>query len=355
MTDRTAKMLERVRALLAKADSTPFTGEADVFRAKADELMTQYAIDQWMVNEAQDASTARPKPEIRYVDSNWWYDSSHYIKLWSLFSSCARHCRVVIAQRGWVGGRQNGMPVIGLASDIDYLDMLFTHLMLQMGKQLEPDVDRHLEPGHNVYRLRQAGLPWPRITEKMFKAGLVKPTPAQITKFYVMDDYHDAGSVQEAWEFIPERLRTELKNKLANWNRAYVKENGLQGERNYIRPAIYQDGFAEGFVAEVAARFREMREQQERKYDETHEAGSMSLVVRDIYDQALDLYREKWPPPPPPPPPDPNAPKRRVSRTVARERAFSWDAYNQGKAAGAKADISARPGQRLSNTKEIDE
>lgn len=350
---RTAKMLEKVRALLAKADSTPFSGEADVFRAKADEIMTNYAIEQWMVDKAQADMIGRPEPEIRRVDFGWYRDSQHYQKLWSLYQAVARHCRCVIATRGW--SYSQDMPMIGLASDLDYFDMLFTHLMLQMGKQLEPDVESNLEPGHNVFRLRQAGLPWPRIAEKMFKMGQVEPSRRETEKVVVWWERHRPGEDMPAeidWKLLERSgIWVDLKNRLANWNRAYVKENGLQGERNYIRPVIYQDGFAEGFVSEIRLRFYQMREAQTNNYDASHEAGSMALVVRDIYDQSLALYDRTWPPPPPVE--VSTKPSGRVSKAVTRERAFSWDAYNAGKKAGAEADLMNKPGGRIGGRKEI--
>ena len=41
------KITERVRALLAKAESTTFPDEAEAFTAKAQELIAQHAIDGW--------------------------------------------------------------------------------------------------------------------------------------------------------------------------------------------------------------------------------------------------------------------------------------------------------------------
>jgi hypothetical protein len=72
MTDTTShKMLERVRALLAKADSTNFPEEAETFRAKADELMTRHSISQWAVEQAEAGRSAPIKPERRDFERAW--------------------------------------------------------------------------------------------------------------------------------------------------------------------------------------------------------------------------------------------------------------------------------------------
>lgn len=70
--DKNAKMLERVRALLAKAESTTFPEEADAFRAKADEIMTAYSISAWQVQMAQEGLQRTIQPEVRWFDFSWW-------------------------------------------------------------------------------------------------------------------------------------------------------------------------------------------------------------------------------------------------------------------------------------------
>jgi hypothetical protein len=60
--ERRAKKLAQVRMLLAKADSTKFPDEADTFRAKADELMAQYAIEAFEVT-GHDDEHRRPEPD----------------------------------------------------------------------------------------------------------------------------------------------------------------------------------------------------------------------------------------------------------------------------------------------------
>ena len=337
MTDVKAKKLEQIRALLAKADSTDFPEEAEACRAKADALMTSYAIDQWTVNAAQDAVGERPTPVVRHVDFSWWRTSSRSDDLWSLFVNVADHCRCVVAVRGYGNsGDWSKIPVIGLDSDLDYFDMLFTSLMLEMGKKLEPSPSADKTPGENVFTLRQAGMPWPRIVEKMFNIGQVRPTDRQLAKFQL------PSSIE--WSDVPHGLEREMQKKLATVNRAYVAEHDLQEQRNYVNPQVYQRSFALGFVSEVNARMRKMRRDQEDAGGGS--TGSVALAIRDIRSVAVDLYNEMFPP------------EQRVSR--GRGRALARDnkkidgtAYMTGTHEGRKANIANKSGDRLRQTKEI--
>lgn len=113
-------MLERVRALLAKAASTNFPAEAETFRAKADALMTAFAIEAWQVEVAQNGAEGRPTPIRRDVDFDWWRggDTPFRSALWALFLDTASHCRCAVVRSKLTrvheaGGSRMVMPVLG--------------------------------------------------------------------------------------------------------------------------------------------------------------------------------------------------------------------------------------------------
>lgn len=362
MSDKTHKMLERVRALLAKADGTDFPEEAATFRAKADELMSAYAIEQWMVEQAQAGVNARQEP-VRREFARTWVESKFRNDLFQLFTAVADHCRCVVGYRG-----QNfrELPVYGLPSDLDYLDLLFTTLNLEVAKNMDPPVRADGEVGHEVFKQRQAGISWPRITEKMFNAGLVKLTKSERMKLGNLvgvgrQPAWDVEGREPTWQELKTwdwdrsgrselgEVLTSMKNRLANANRRYVKDNGLEQERNYVKPEVYQRSFMMGFTNEVAQRIWDMRERSRRSYDDTHTAGSFALAVRDIREQALSLYNQEFPPPPPPKPLTPEElaklPKGRAIRT--REVAVDYGAMGKGRKAGAAANLAAQPSRRV--------
>jgi hypothetical protein len=361
--DRTAKMLERVRALLAKADSTTFPAEAETFRAKADELMTAYSLSQWQVEEAQRGSTERVKPVRRDFDRAWRH-SKFRSDLFGLFQDIAAHCRCVVGWRG-INYDTNVCPVYGLPSDLDYLDALFTSVMLEVAKNLQPAVDPNGELGHEVFKQRQAGIAWPEITRKTFRAGLVTLTKGEFKKLnerysgHPLDgmDPEDASwddiVVNDPWGFDG-GVRESIKNRLANANRRYVRENGLQGERNYVKPEVYQRSFMIGFSDEMERRIWAMRDASRKSYDGDHGSGSMALAVKDIRQMAVELYDAEFPPPPPPEPVpvDPNAPKPRPGRAVkVREVAVDYGAMSAGRRKARETKLSNNPSRRVGGDK----
>jgi Protein of unknown function (DUF2786) len=336
-----AKMLERVRALLAKADSTNFPEEANTFRAKADALMTQYAIDQWQVDAATGAANARPEPEVRQVDFSWW-SNGHSLRdhLWDLLWDVAAHCRCVVATRGYGsghGGSYSTMPVIGLPSDLDYMDMLFTHLMLQMQKEMAPQPNPTQTLGENALRMRQAGMGMREGKDSMapllWRAGMLPLTDQQQDKYrHVAPEDH--------WRTLPSSLQKSLVGRVRRAINDEAKRTG-QPVPTHVHPRVWHRSFGAGFVGEVRKRFAEMRRAQEAPTGGS--TGSMALAIVDIRQQAINLYDELWPRP------ETVATKGRSRALPTREVAFSGEAYTSGRQAGARADIHANPSKRVGN------
>jgi hypothetical protein len=347
-TEKRAKMLEKVRLCLALANDPAATpGEAESARQRADHLMTAYSIAQWEADVAK-PDADRPKPEVRNVNIDWWYDTkdrdSAYA-IFSMFERVYRHCRCVV---GYRGQSYRLMPVIGLASDLDWADQLFTSLMLQLTNNLiiRPDASKPLDA--NVYAMRMAGMSWPDITRRLWESGLVEAPrkPVALDRYEWVDlpdgtrDYRKITQTVVAgmpWREISEEAREAIKNPLANLNRAFARHNGF--ERNYVRPDVYQRSFTEGFCEEIRHRLFRMSDEFRRRFDNEHGTGSMALVVQDIYAQAVVLYDATFPPPPPVKP-DPNAKPRKVRTVTIREKARSGAAARAGEAEAKKANLS---------------
>jgi hypothetical protein len=198
-----------------------------------------------------------------------------------------------------------------------------------------------------------AGMGWMYITESLWKAGLVEPPRkpvktgrhgwAEVEARYV--ELTETVTAETAWEAIGETAREVIKNRLAQTNRSYARDHGL--ERNYVKPEVYQRSFTEGFCTRVRYRLYKMSGEYRRAYDADHGSGSMDLVVQDIYTQAVVLYDATFPPPPPVEP-DPDA-KPKKSRAVAmpREKARDESAQRAGEREGARANLSNSPTERL--------
>ncbi len=113
------RVLERVRALLAKAESTTFAEEAEAFTAKAQELMARHALDRAMLDDAEGAGG----PGGRRIGTDDPYAQSKALLLDEV--ATANRCRTVwSASLGF-------STVFGHEGDIDGVEILYTSLLVQ--------------------------------------------------------------------------------------------------------------------------------------------------------------------------------------------------------------------------------
>jgi hypothetical protein len=115
-------LLDKVRALLAKAEATPFDAEAEAFTNKAQELIARYRIDRALLDRAN--AREREPPILRRVGVETPYVRAKYVLLSRIAE--ANHCQTV-----WLVP----LPVVdvfGLAEDLVVVEELFTSLLLQV-------------------------------------------------------------------------------------------------------------------------------------------------------------------------------------------------------------------------------
>jgi hypothetical protein len=129
------RKLDRIRALLAKAESTDFPEEADAFTAKAQELMARHRIDHALLV----ATTGeRDRPVTRRVCIDNPYEAPKALLLQVVAD--ANSCRSVsMKQFGFT-------TIVGYPTDLDSTELLFTSLLVQATRamtQAKPSVDRY--------------------------------------------------------------------------------------------------------------------------------------------------------------------------------------------------------------------
>ena len=128
MTSNNA-LLERVRKLLAKAESAGVTpAEAEALTAKAAQLMARYGIDRALLAAAR-PETDHPADRVIAVPNPWARVQAHL--LCGLAS--AMRCQCVILPSPAPGTR---IHMFGYASDIERADVLYTSLLVQMWQGL---------------------------------------------------------------------------------------------------------------------------------------------------------------------------------------------------------------------------
>jgi hypothetical protein len=132
------KMLSRVRALLAKAESSAFPEEAEALSGKAQELMTRYALDRVLV-EADAATTNTVSAHRLWLDTPYLDAKSLLVDV----VATANRCRAIFhASWGFVS-------VLGDDSDLDAVDLLTTSLLLQATRAM-------IASGHDAGKLSEA-------------------------------------------------------------------------------------------------------------------------------------------------------------------------------------------------------
>jgi len=114
------RMLSKIRALLAKAESTEFAEEAEALSGRAQELMAKYSIDHALL-AAESGREEAPGGRRLWVDNP--YEAPKVTLLQTVAQ--ANRCRVV-----W--SKELGLvTVIGFPADLDAVELLFTSLLVQ--------------------------------------------------------------------------------------------------------------------------------------------------------------------------------------------------------------------------------
>jgi hypothetical protein len=118
------KMLARVRALLAKAESTTFPEEAEALSAKAQELMSRYSLERIVLDtHASGVGAADPHPAARRM----WLDNPYVAAKALLVGAVAEanRCRTVLSEKlGFT-------TVLGDEVDLEIVELLSTSLLVQ--------------------------------------------------------------------------------------------------------------------------------------------------------------------------------------------------------------------------------
>lgn len=125
----TATVLGKVRALLAKAESTTFDAEADAFTAKAQELMARHRIDRAMVEHDRRAPRSAAIGRRMGVDDP--YAEAKALMLGEV--AAANGCHAV-----WSRGL-GFSTVFGFPDDLDAVEELFTSLLVQATLRLRAE------------------------------------------------------------------------------------------------------------------------------------------------------------------------------------------------------------------------
>jgi hypothetical protein len=248
--------LATVRALLDKAEATTFPEEAASYRAKAEELMVKYRIEEEQLI-ASDPVSLKPVWGDTPIVGNM---SPYRTQYFHLFFYIAQHCGVeveVAYERTSDGTLQMVAHTVGYESDLRYAEALFTSARMVFGERLEPVVNRSLSEEENIYRLRAAGIERVRIADMIWGLG---------SRY----DKKLLGKIGRVYKAEAER-RGET---------AVVSGRGVNG-------AAYREQYAEQFVLTLRDRLRQARR------DAALNGGVIELKGRA--ERVKEAYYERFP------------------------------------------------------------
>ncbi|MCB5166021.1 DUF2786 domain-containing protein [Streptomyces bambusae] len=115
------KTLTRIRALLAKAEATPYPEEAEALSAKAQELIARHTVDEALL--AARGGTPARQPAACRIGVEPPYEEAKAVLLDAV--ATANHCRAV-----W-NGTFEFSTVVGFESDLEAVELLHTSLLVQ--------------------------------------------------------------------------------------------------------------------------------------------------------------------------------------------------------------------------------
>ncbi|MFF0816006.1 DUF2786 domain-containing protein [Rhodococcus sp. NPDC003318] len=124
-----AKVLNRIRGLLAKAESTEFTEEAETLTAKAQELMTRHSVTTTLL----DATAADRDVDVhaRRIHLDRPYSKQKGLLLTTVGE--ANHVRTLYNAVDAIA------TVIGTPTDLEQVDLLFTSLLVQATRAMRAE------------------------------------------------------------------------------------------------------------------------------------------------------------------------------------------------------------------------
>jgi hypothetical protein len=119
------KALARVRALLAKAESTEFPDEAEALSAKAQELMSRYSLQQAITEHHRGRAVAAAGRRL-WMDAPYPGAKALLVQV----VATANRCRAVWSEKlGFI-------TVVGTETDLDLVELLSTSLLVQANRAM---------------------------------------------------------------------------------------------------------------------------------------------------------------------------------------------------------------------------
>ncbi|MEQ3549705.1 DUF2786 domain-containing protein [Pseudonocardia nematodicida] len=142
------RTLDRIRKLLAKAERAGTPDEAEIYTAKAVEMMARHGVDEVLL-AASGPPRNDPVGGVRIEIEDPYSGAKARLLGWT---AAALRCRWVMHDVR--GTRVGAVTVFGFASDRERVELLYTSLLLQAARQLTRVRPEH--PGESVTAYRRS-------------------------------------------------------------------------------------------------------------------------------------------------------------------------------------------------------
>lgn len=305
--DVTDKMMEKVRALIAKAESTDSPAESEALYERANQIMTKHMIDEAMLEATRPAADRMRPGSIKIDICTKSHLDDQFTDL-AMFLSAHYGCRIIFFGLGVKWLKSITATVYGYESALRSFEMMYTALHLDLASQLTPKPVHNESFDENVYRLHEAGVNWSKIAQIMNRAYESSPVP----------EWRKAVRVGKAGPEI--LVPWPDGHRLINAYRRWCEKIG-DTPRAIQSPVTYQRNFAVGYVNRVSYRLAEMRHREEEQAG----AGSALVLRQDAVDS---LFEESHP--------------DRTTFNNRRAVKYNWEARQAGDVAGQRADLGQR-------------
>lgn len=320
-------ILQKVQKLVDKAWSTTFEAERESLLRKADALMLRYSIDQYQLLDPTRSNTAAPiqgqSPEMREI---WYFgqgvsagrvldDYDIIGSIASMFYDVAMHFHCRVGYYGWSQAK-----VVGYPADLDFLEMMFLTLKLNLLSRIDPKVTPAISWKENLVALKQAGHKWEQIHYKL-----------QVLPDYPLKDKPWASG-GKGFGIFPSTYQ------------AWLRRNPDEA-KNFGSPALWRRSFVEAYGDEIRYRLHQMARHSSATVD------NLPDLIKNKDAGLDDLFNELWPPIPYVEPVDDGSKKRVVRYKEPKPKAVSHQAMAAGRAAAQTADLNQR-GSRVGRTEQ---
>lgn len=252
-------MLNRVARIIANAEECAKRGnteDAEAAFAKADAIMTKYAIDRALVEFRKIGTEQKRQDPVSVKITFASSGQDFYDEYFRMFSAINQHNRCRSAVHGWKGEA----TIVGFPEDVEYTQMIWNSVHLAFASRIDPRWDASRTAEENIKILKESGRKWQYIGALANEHGFEnKPNDGRLKAAY----------------------------------RRQCKIEGVEPTSHTQRHEAYRASYAQAFTSRIASRLRDLARAAE---DEVRSSGSgTEVALRSRADNVNDWFYKMFP------------------------------------------------------------